>query len=221
MRQTSLLAVVVAILAALAATPSPGQTAPVAAGWGTESDGELGNGPPLTGLSVPGPVLNAAGGCCLDQLVDLQTGIAHSLALDAQQRLWTWGDNSAGQLGIGSLSPAASALPIQVPGFVARLPAAPQQESIAAEGGHALAIDANGAVWAWGINNSGQLGIGNPGAPNCGTQPSGVYPCRTSPVQVALPGPVVGVGAGEGHSLAVVGDCASGPGNAWAWGANS
>src|SRR5262249_39957971 len=150
----------------------------------------------------------------------LQTGVAHSLALDTQQRLWTWGDNSAGQLGIGSLSPAASALPMQVPGFVVRLPAAPQQESIAAEGGHALAIDANGAVWAWGFNNQGQLGIGNPGAPNCGTPPS-VYACRTSPVQVALPGPVVGVGAGDFHSLAIVGNCASGPADAWAWGANS
>ena len=107
---------------------------------------------------------------------------------------------------------------MQVPAFVARLPAAPQQESIAAEGGHALAVDASGAVWAWGVNN-GQLGIGNPGAPNCGVPPSN-YPCRTSPVQVALPGSAVGVGAGDGHSLAVVGDCASGPGAAWAWGAN-
>src|SRR5262245_42901684 len=105
MRQTTLLAGVIAILAGLFAAPSPGQTAPIAAGWGTENAGELGNGPPLTGLSVPGPVLNAAGGCCLDHLVDLQTGIAHTLALDTQQRLWTWGDNSAGQLGIGSLSP--------------------------------------------------------------------------------------------------------------------
>ena len=207
------------MLAALAPTPSPAQTVPVAAGWGTESAGELGNGAPLNGLSLPGPVLNSAGGCCLDKLVDLQAGTAHTLALDALQRLWTWGDNSAGQLGIGSTSPAASALPLQVPTFVARLPAAPQQESIAAEGGHALAVDASGAVWAWGVNNNGQLGIGNPGAPNCGVPPNN-YPCRTSPVQVALPGPAVGVGAGDGHSLAVVGDCASGPGAAWAWGAN-
>jgi hypothetical protein len=49
----------------------------------------------------------------------------------------------------------------------------------------------------------------------------GTQTFRTSPVQVALPGPAVGVGAGDGHSLAVVGDCASGPGDAWAWGANS
>jgi len=181
--------------------------------------GELGNGPPLNGVSLPGPVLNGAGGCCLDQLVDLQSGAGHSLALDAAQRVWTWGENSGGQLGIGAFSPAASAVPVQVPGFVARLPAAPAQESIAAEGGHALAIDANGAVWSWGINNSGQLGIGAPGAPTCGTPP-GLYPCRNTPAQVILPLPAVGVGAGEGFSLAVIGDCASGPGDAWAWGAN-
>ena len=40
MRQTTLLAGVIAIIAGLFAAPSPGQTAPIAAGWGTENAGE-------------------------------------------------------------------------------------------------------------------------------------------------------------------------------------
>ena len=217
MRQNASLVAITATLVVLARASSFAQ-APFAVTWGYESSGELGNGLPLSGLSFPGPVSNASGGCCLGQMVDIQGADDHSLGLDNARRVWAWGSNAAGQLGLGTLSIPNSAIPVQVPSLIGRLPAAPEQETIAAEGGHSLVVDGTGAVWAWGFNDRGQLGIGNPGTPTCGTAPN-VYPCRTSPVQVALAN-VVGVGAGERHSLAVVGDCTNGPGDAYAWGAN-
>ena len=217
MSQRVFLAFVATALALLAPTSAPAQ-APYALTWGTESRGELGNGPPPNGFSVPGTVLDDTGSCCLDQMVDIQGTDGHSLALDSALRVFAWGDNSAGQLGLGNLSVASSSIPVQVPGISGRLPGASTEETIAAEGGHSLVVDGNGHVWAWGINHHGQIGIGNPGPPTCGTSPF-LYPCVASPVQVGLNN-VVGVGAGEAHSLAIVGDCANGPGDAYAWGTN-
>ncbi len=184
--------------------------------WGGDGDGELGDGLPIADQSSPVGVLDGSGGCCLDGVVDIQGGDTSSLALDNQQRIWTWGSNFAGQLGIGP-SPASSAIPVQVTALVGQLPTTPAQETIALEGGHTLVVRSNGTIAAWGANDHGQLGIGPPGPASCGVAP-GNFPCQTSPVFPALNN-VFGVGAGRDHSLAVVGDCAAG-GDAYAWGAN-
>lgn len=195
--------------------------APFAFTWGGDVSGQLGDGLPLASRNFPVPVLDATGGCCLDRMVDIQGADTHSLALDSSLRVWTWGSNYVGQLGNGSNGPGTeSPIPIQVPGLFGRLPAMPVQETIAAEGAHNLVVDGAGTVWAWGANDRGQLGVGSPGPPTCGGPPPFFYPCSASPVQVAL-GTVVGVGAGARHSLAIVGDCSSGPSDAYAWGANS
>jgi len=67
-----------------------------------------------------------------------------------------------------------------------------------------LALRADGTVWAWGYNASGQLGNGttNTGA-------------TSSPVQVGITG-ATAISTGGSHGLAVKGD-----GTVWAWGANS
>jgi hypothetical protein len=69
--------------------------------------------------------------------------------------------------------------------------------------GHELALDATGAVWAWGDNARGQLGIG--------TQVNSNIPV----VVTGLPTGMVAARVGGEHSLAL--DSA---GNVWAWGAN-
>ena len=78
----------------------------------------------------------------------------------------------------------------------------PETGAIAAGPVHTLAIKADGSVWAWGNNNSGQLG-------------DGTTTIRTSPVRVANANGIVAVSAGRSHSLAL-----DHTGAVWAWGSN-
>ncbi len=64
---------------------------------------------------------------------------------------------------------------------------------------HSLALKTDGSLWAWGLNDQGQLG-------------DGTNEWRLSPVQV-LTG-VAAVAAGSTHSLAFKTD-----GSLWTWGA--
>ena len=118
-----------------------------------------------------------------------------TLALKAGGSVWAWGANDLGQLGNGSIearvtTPVAVSLPTRV-------------VAVAAGGGHGLAIDRDGAVWAWGANTNGQVG-------------NGTIVSTPTPVQVAGPSGIVAIAAGGEHSLALAKD-----GKLWAWGENS
>ena len=65
-----------------------------------------------------------------------------------------------------------------------------------------MALKADGTVWAWGTNWAGQLG-------------DGTNIDRATPVQVAGLMNVIGIDAGEFHTLALKAD-----GTVWAWGNN-
>ena len=83
-----------------------------------------------------------------------------------------------------------------------RNPVSPKA-SITAGGTHTLALRGDGTVWAWGLNSSGQLGLGN--TTSC-----------SSPVQAtSLGSQVKALAAGYYHSLALKED-----GTVWAWGYN-
>ena len=77
--------------------------------------------------------------------------------------------------------------------------------AIAAGLGHSLALQADGTLWAWGSNFSGQLGNGD--ATN-----------QPAPVQVVNPGavPYVAIAAGDSYSVARQAD-----GSLWSWGNNT
>ncbi|NXO89113.1 HERC5 ligase, partial [Certhia brachydactyla] len=69
--------------------------------------------------------------------------------------LFTWGENIHGQLGVGSqtmLTPK--------PQLVERLKGIPLAQ-IAAGGVHSTAVSLSGAVYSWGKNSFGQLGLGD------------------------------------------------------------
>jgi alpha-tubulin suppressor-like RCC1 family protein len=69
-----------------------------------------------------------------------------------------WGSNGNGQLGTGSASPASrsTAAPITaLPGGV---------YTFAVGANHLLGVHNDGSVWAWGGNDSGQIGNGATGA---------------------------------------------------------
>lgn len=176
--------------------------------WGDNGSGQLGDAaitdnttPQL--ISVTQPVSPA------NNWSTVSAGDMHTLALKADGTLWAWGDNSAGQLGIGSSDPGR-ALPTQVvttnPGSFDR-----NWIAIAAGGTHSLGLQADGTLWVWGDNSSGQLG--DPAiAANINT-PSQVV--DLTPPSPGFNSSWVAVAAGLGHSLALQAD-----GTLWAWGSN-
>ncbi|NWT36941.1 HERC5 ligase, partial [Chroicocephalus maculipennis] len=69
--------------------------------------------------------------------------------------LFTWGQNTHGQLGVGSQTTT-----IPQPELVKRLKGIPLAQ-IAAGGAHSAAVSLSGAVYSWGKNDFGQLGLGD------------------------------------------------------------
>ena len=117
-----------------------------------------------------------------------------AFALHNDGQLFAWGDDGAGQLGIGRK--LSNPVPSKVVGLSGVL-------SVAAGTTHILAAKMDGSLWAWGYNGSGELGV------NTGE----AY--RTSPIQVGISN-VSKVSAGQQYSLALKSD-----GMVWSWGAGS
>lgn len=69
--------------------------------------------------------------------------------------LFTWGWNTHGQLGVGSQTTLT-----HKPQLVERLKGVPLAQ-IAAGGAHSTTVSLSGAVYSWGKNSFGQLGLGD------------------------------------------------------------
>ena len=162
--------------------------------WGSNAYGQLGNGT-TTNSSVPLQVPGVSG------VVEIASGNNFNLARTADGSLWAWGQNDFGQVGNGSPSSSPVLSPIKVGGLgkVASVAAAANMEG---GGNFVLAVAADGGVWAWGANASGQLGDG--------TTTNRAVPARVP----GLTG-VTSVAAGFAHSLALKAN-----GSVWAWGRN-
>jgi len=107
--------------------------------------GQLGNGGThATGAGAPTRVAS------LPPVAAIAAGCSHSLALTSGGTIWAWGNNSSGQLGIGTTVSRTTPAAINVSGVVFT--------AIAAGCFHSLALDSTGAVWTWGANSQGQLG---------------------------------------------------------------
>lgn len=76
-------------------------------------------------------------------------------------------------------------------------------KKVAAGTDFALALKTDGTLWAWGLNSSGQLGVGSTAN-------------KLTPVQVGTASDWKDVAAGESHVLAIKNN-----GTLWAWGANA
>ena len=129
------------------------------------------------------------------RVVAASAGRGHSLAITADGAVWSWGLGYGGKLGHGDRR--HQLLPKTVEALAGQ-----RVVAMAAGGSHSLAITADGAVWSWGFGGNGELGHGE--------EQSQLLPKKNE----AFAGQcVVGVSAGEYHSLALTAD-----GAVWSWG---
>jgi len=150
-----------------------------------------------TGLPnpAPGPVTLAG---ATGPVVQIAAGCEHSLALTSTGQLYSFGGNRYGQLGRSANAETSTANPI--PAQVTLPGDAGAPVAIAAGGFHSLVLTAGGQVYAFGLNEDGQLG----NAANAGSERANPTPARvTLPGASAAP---IAIAAGERHSLAITGD---------------
>jgi len=128
-------------------------------------------------------------------MVNIFGNAYHFLGIDEQGRLWTWGDNANGKLGINSTSSKTYPVLVNTSYYG-------NKKVIDADAGkqHSLFVTDDGSVYSMGNNSEGQLGTGD-------TANSLV------PVKVKSLKNIVKVSAGDNYSLALDKE-----GKVWAWG---
>ena len=122
------------------------------AAWGDGSYGQIGDGGELVRTS---PVLvNSSGALAGKRVISISAGASHSAALCSDGTLVCWGGNLNGELGNGTKTNS------NIPVAVNLSSALPGRSAVSVSCGqyHTLALLADGAVAAWGLNSSGQLG---------------------------------------------------------------
>lgn len=82
----------------------------------------------------------------------IAVGSKHGALIDGEGNVWVWGNNTAGQLGLGDFEDRLE--PTQIPTLNNIV-------SIYAHGQTTFAIDKNGNVWAFGSNSDKVLGLEN------------------------------------------------------------
>ncbi|XP_078065235.1 putative E3 ubiquitin-protein ligase HERC4 isoform X2 [Mustelus asterias] len=117
-------------------------------GWGAATYGQIGNGECCSIISCPRRVA-----LIRVPIVQVTCGCYHSLALSKDGAIYSWGQNSYGQLGLGE-----GVYSQLQPKRVISLTGIPVAQ-IAAGGRHSFALSFSGAVFSWGKNSHGQLGL--------------------------------------------------------------
>ena len=116
-------------------------------GWGENAGGALGLGTRADTLRPEQVGLGAAG---FGGVVAVSAGARHTLALRTDGRVFAFGEVAV-PLPDGA---AVQTSPVLLEGLSTIA-------GISAGAGHSLAVDIGGQLWAWGLNVSGQLGLGN------------------------------------------------------------
>ncbi|NMO95086.1 S-layer homology domain-containing protein [Paenibacillus lemnae] len=174
----------------------------------------------------------------------LSAGFYHAVSLVSSGEVYSWGQNTKGQL--GNESTVSRSGPVRTKGLTDVI-------EIATGARSSMALKRDGTVWSWGANEQGELGIGTEvnvnvpvqvqglpairaiagsvgyhmlaldeegevwgwGRNDDGEVGDGTLVKRTSPVKVQGLSGVVQIAAGEYNSLALKSD-----GTVWAWGHN-
>uniref|UniRef100_A0A8D0DFM0 HECT and RLD domain containing E3 ubiquitin protein ligase 4 n=1 Tax=Sander lucioperca TaxID=283035 RepID=A0A8D0DFM0_SANLU len=117
--------------------------------WGQGSDGQLGLNNFEECVRVPRNIKSLSD----VQIAQVACGYWHSHALSRGGQVFSWGQNRYGQLGLG-----INGQSIPTPQIIQSLQGIPFAQ-ISAGGAHSFALTLSGAVFGWGCNKFGQLGL--------------------------------------------------------------
>ncbi len=164
--------------------------------WGSNTNQQLGVAGP--GSPVPVPI---QGDGIPTSWKAISAGSFQVCAIAADDRLWCWGADTNGQLGVGHAGPGTVLYPpTEVSGLL-------NFAAVAAGAFHACGITTTGGVACWGAGSSGQLGRG-------GDRTDQPAPVEATAVTQAAPGIVWSeIVVGGVHTCARTADNA-----VWCWG---
>ncbi|MDR1392846.1 MAG: FG-GAP-like repeat-containing protein [Bifidobacteriaceae bacterium] len=119
--------------------------------WGTNTTGALGDGT-TTSRTSPVKVNGALNG---QNVKAVAAGAEFTAALTTGGRVYTWGSNYRGQVGVGDRTDHLT--PVLVGGALTGV----NITGIVAAGGHTVALSQAGRVYSWGYNAFGEVGVGD------------------------------------------------------------
>ncbi|KAM4704547.1 putative E3 ubiquitin-protein ligase HERC4 isoform 2-T2 [Rhinophrynus dorsalis] len=117
--------------------------------WGLATEGQIGLPGVEEYIRVPRNIKSLSD----IQIVQVACGHHHSLALSRESEVYTWGQNRHGQLGLGFEVKKET-----TPKHIKSLTGIPFAQ-IAAGGAHSFVLTLSGAIFGWGRNKFGQLGL--------------------------------------------------------------
>ncbi|MDF1883123.1 hypothetical protein JHD49_04150, partial [Sulfurimonas sp. SAG-AH-194-C21] len=159
--------------------------------WGDNAYGQLGDG---TTIYVPSPKKIGVD----NNWSSVSAGLYHTVTLKTDGTLWAWGRNLYGQLGDTTTTDSAS--PTQIGSDTTWTSVVASNHTMALK---TEPVDGNVTLWAWGLNDSGQLG-------------DTTTTNATSPTLIPSDINWTSVSTGAGHTVAIKSD-----GTLWTWGDNA
>ncbi|CAJ1052444.1 probable E3 ubiquitin-protein ligase HERC3 [Xyrichtys novacula] len=153
--------------------------------WGAGEGGQLGLGTSEMAVRIPRLVKRL----CDHRISQVMCGNQHCIALSRDGQLFTWGQNTSGQLGLGK-GESSKLFPHPLKSL-AGIPLA----QITAGGDHSFALSLSGAVFGWGKNKAGQLGLND--------KQDRAVPCH---IKFLRSQKVVHISCGDEHTAALTKD---------------
>ncbi|XP_060594475.1 probable E3 ubiquitin-protein ligase HERC4 isoform X2 [Ruditapes philippinarum] len=148
--------------------------------WGDNSHGQLGRGQLEPELCRKPKLIKFP-----RTIVQVSCGRYHNLLLTDDGQIYSWGDNRFGQLGLGHT------ISQNIPQYIASLKGIPVAQVVCG-GSHSLLLSKSGAIFGWGRNCFGQLGLND--------ELDRHFPCLCKSLRHQR---VCYIGCGEDHTLAL------------------